>query len=278
MQNPSPDQTIAKLKKLVSSRFGKDLLLRRLTDASLLNEANAWVVSGEDLHIPLKIDTAYLGTAVIPEGADLPEENRLQIAQVIRMVLEPQLYRDFLERTETNLRLRQDDIQPPPFPTDELFSTPTAKSLPVKTPKLVSHLIHLHAHDNQRVKKSALLLHEMTGRWAFAPFFDLSHQLECLQDLRKLGAMTLFIEDVEALHPRYQELILDYLSTPRFSEDPLLITASTKGADALNQSEALLSDFKDELLVNTLELDRAPLTERGLREVLTLMFFEAQES
>ncbi|HRO67254.1 MAG TPA: hypothetical protein PL182_06805, partial [Pseudobdellovibrionaceae bacterium] len=219
-----------------------------------------------------------LGTAVIPKGASLSPESHLQIAQVVRMVLEPSLYRDYLERAENNLRLAE---EPPVLSIrlldeENTFESEETENFSPELPKLVSNLIHLHGHDAHRIKKAALLLHEMTGRWAFAPLMDLGEQIESCEDLRKLGAMTLFIEDVEALSERFQWILLEYVSNPRSSQDPLLVTGSLKGSHEIHESPSILSDLKDELLVNTLELDRAPLTEKGLKEVLTLMFFEAK--
>ncbi|MBX3041240.1 MAG: hypothetical protein KF789_11095 [Bdellovibrionaceae bacterium] len=278
MQNsPQQDQTIEKLKQLLSNRFGKGLELRRLADVNHLTGDGGVIVRERDLYIPLKIENAYLGTAVIPKGADLSPESHLQIAQVVRMVLEPSLYKDYLERAEHNLRFTEKAPTPALHLLDEdSFEIEDEEPISPDLPKLVSNLVHLHGHDAHRIKKAALLLHEMTGRWAFAPLIDLGEQISSSEDLIKLGAMTLFIEDIETLDEKCQQIILEYVSSPRSSQDPLLVTGSLKGSHEISESSQILSDLKDELLVNTLELDRAPLTEKGLKEVLTLMFFEAK--
>lgn len=278
MQNsPQQDQTIEKLKQLLSSRFGKSLELRRLADVNHLKGDGGLVVQDRDLHIPLKIENAYLGTAVIPKGADLSPESHLQIAQVVRMVLEPSLYKEYLERAEHNLRFTENvPASSLRLLDEESFELEDDEPVSPELPKLVSNLIHLHGHDAHRIKKAALLLHEMTGRWAFAPLMDLGEQISGCDDLIKLGAMTLFIEDVETLSEKFQNILLEYVSNPRSAQDPLLVTGSLNGSHEISESPRILADLKDELLVNTLELDRAPLTEKGLKEVLTLMFFEAK--
>lgn len=266
MNNPdSQDQTMSKLRELLSKRFGKNLELQRLIDVSEIEKEGGTLVRRSDLLIPLRIENAYLGTAVIPTGADLSDEHRLQVAQVVRMILEPKLYRDFLETTENNLQKASEEAE------EEIEKKSSAQG-----PVLLSHLIHLHAHDPQRIKRSALVLHEMTERWAFAPLSDVAHQVETASDLRKLGAITLFVEDVETLSEKLQTTLLDFLELPKQKDDPLIITASSKGPQELLKVPSLLESFVEELTVNTLELDRISLSERGLREVLNLMFFQEE--
>ncbi|RYZ87338.1 MAG: hypothetical protein EOP04_11905, partial [Proteobacteria bacterium] len=96
-----------KLKQLLSSRYGKGLELRPLMDLSKLAQASETMVSGNDLFIPIVVQEQFLGTAVIPHGWELSEDKRKGIAQLVRMVLEPKLYNEYLERRESNLHAVQ---------------------------------------------------------------------------------------------------------------------------------------------------------------------------
>lgn len=279
---PDHVQTLEKLKKLVADRYGRSLVLRRLTSIEQLSSDEDFKILDEDLHIPLRIKDAYLGTAVIPEGANLPKEKSLQIAQVVKMVLEPSLYRDFLERTETNLQLSSDSSDelslsfPSENPDLRIFDHSQESISSLDRPTLVSPLIHLRGHDLHRLKKAALLLHEMTARWAFVPLNDLNDQIQDLNDFMRLGAVTVYVEDVETMNPSFQDTLMKYLESPRAAGDPIIITGSIKSTGEIAVIESLRSDLRDELVINTLELDRAPLTDRGLKEVLSLMFFETK--
>ena len=85
--------------------------------------------------------------------------------------------------------------------------------------------------------------------------------------------MTLLIDDVQNLDEAAQKLVLEYLSVTRSDRHPLFVTGSTMSLEEVAQAGGLLAEFKDELMATSLELDRAPLSEKGLREVINLMFF-----
>ncbi|MNL71129.1 hypothetical protein D3C87_1962370 [compost metagenome] len=86
--------------------------------------------------------------------------------------------------------------------------------------------------------------------------------------------MTIFIERVEDLNEAEQELILDYLAEERSSSEPLFITSSQLKLSDLGRLETLKSHLMDEISVNNFEVDRAPLTNQGLKEVLELFFLK----
>lgn len=66
---------------------------------------------------------------------------------------------------------------------------------------------------------------------------------------------------------------MDYIAEERSLEEPLIITSSAVTLDELTRSD-LASDLVDELSVNCFEVDRAPLTTQGLKEVLELFFMK----
>lgn len=274
---------MAKLKQLLASRYGKGLELRPLTDVGT-GEDGGHALKGRDLHIPLKVQEAFLGTAVVPSAGDLSDDHRQQISQMVRMVLEPALYRDYLDRRESNLRsLSQEELdvsnlklfgEPSPPAIEEADETEESEST-LEAPRLVSNLLHLHGHDAQRIKRAALLLHEMTGRWAFAPLADVAEGIQTPLDLMKLGSMTLLVEDVTTLAPQLQDILVEYLELPHGDGDPLIVTGSVISPEELQRS-TLNPLLKDEISVNGFDLDRAPLSEKGLRETLSLMFFDVK--
>lgn len=149
------------------------------------------------------------------------------------------------------------------------------KDLPNQSPasELVSHLIHLDGRSENSNKKVALQLHELSGRWAFVPFADIKGQLHSSMDIARLGGMTIFIENAESLNEAEQELLMEYISEEHLPDEPLIITSSQKSLDELSAS-SLDPKFVDEISVNCFEVDRAPLTSQGLKEVLELFFLK----
>ncbi|MEK2689297.1 hypothetical protein [Bdellovibrio sp. GT3] len=278
---------VSRLKQLVETRYGKDLQIRQLMDMSTMLPDQDTYLRGNDFHVPIKVNGSLLGTAIVPSALDLNAEKRQGVTQLIRMVLEPALYKWYLEQKESNLveiskanfatenlHVFGDEAMPS---IDELLednSEDLAKGL---STELVSHLIHLEGSTNTTNKKVALQLHELTGRWAFVPFNDIKGQLHSSFDIAKMGAMTVFVERIEDLNSAEQELLLDYLREEHESDEPLIITSSALSLEELGKLEGLASDLVDEASVNCFEVDRAPLTTQGLKEVLELFFMKEPE-
>lgn len=275
---------VNRLKHLLSSRYGKNLQIRQLMDMSDIKTDVDTYLRGRDFHVPIKVNGALLGTAVVPQADDLNEEKKQGVTQLIRMVLEPAMYKWYLDQKESNLA----EISKANFETenlhvfgdeklpsiDELLEDTGSDLAKGLSKELISNLIHLEGHSDTTNKKVALQLHEMTGRWAFVPFNDIKGQLHSSYDIAKMGAMTIFIENVEQLNAHEQELLMEYLSEEHSSEEPLIITSSKLLVDSLGQIETLEKILIDELAVNCFEVDRAPLTTAGLREVLELFFIK----
>jgi hypothetical protein len=267
------DTSLLKLKQLLHSRYGKGFELRPLMDMSKLARTAETVISGNDLFIPIVVQDQFLGTAVIPHGWELCEDKRKGVAQLVRMVLEPKLYNEFLERRESNLKL----VQGLNFPETNLAifgddNTPLSEEdYEIETTSYTTALIHLQGTQNQIVKKVALQIHEFSSRWAFVPFEDVKAELNTVSDICNLGGMTLFVENVETLPTAYQNLIAEYLSEPRSLEEPLILTSSVIPLDEMSQYITSPGLLKDMTTVH-LEVERAPLNSSALREVIELVF------
>lgn len=268
------DISMLKLKKMLHSRYGKGLELRPLMDMSILTNATETVISGNDLFIPIIVEEQFLGTAVIPHGWELCEDKRKGIAQLVRMILEPKLYNQFLERRESNLKCVQglnfSDANLAVFGDDKNSET-VDTAFEIDPNSTTTALIHLLGKQNQLIKKVALQIHDFSSRWAFVPFEDVRNDIHTVVDICNLGGMTLFVENIETLPTAYQNLLAEYLSSPRSLEEPLILTSSLIPLDELSQyisSSALLKDMTSVHL----EVERAPLSSVVLRDVVELIF------
>ncbi len=285
MQSTTLDSSfVSRLKHLVETRYGKDLQIRQLMDLSAVQPHEDTYLRGADFHVPIKVNGALLGTAIVPGADDLNAEKRQGVTQLIRMVLEPALYKWYLEQKESNLV----EISKANFETenlhvfgdeklpsiDEILEDTSADLAKGLCKELLSHLIHLEGQTATTNKKVALQLHELTGRWAFVPFNDIKGQLHSSFDIAKMGEMTIFIENIETLNAAEQELLLEYLGEEHASDEPLIITSSSLNLEELAKTEGLAANLIDEASVNCFEVDRAPLTTQGLKEVLELFFMK----
>lgn len=274
------DTALMKLKQLVSSRYGKGLELRRLMDLSKLRVDSEPIVQGHDLMIPIVVQEQFLGTAVISHGWELCEENRKTVAQLVRMVLEPKLYNEFLERRENNLQT----IESLNFSTRnlQLFGDDNSAyemqnmDFIAEEQQLITSLLHLQGQDLSLVKKVALQIHEFSARWAFVPFEDVCKELHCAMDISNLGGMTLFVQDIEKLSSEHQDLLADYLKCPRSLVEPLILTASPLSMNELGSRLASAPLYED-IQASNLEIERAPLNSEMLRELLDLFFHKDEK-
>lgn len=262
---------------MVANRYGKSLVVRRLMDMGDCHQTDCFT-KGNDLHIPINVNGALLGTAIVSSARELDLESRDNMTQLIRMVLEPAMYNWYLEQKESNLaEITRTNFAPEnvrifgdnaPADDELIYDTEIDEDN-----ILISHLIHLQGPSENKNKKIALLLHEITRRWAFVPFNDIKGQIHSTQDISKMGSMTIFIENVEKLNPSEQELIEEYLCEERFQDEPLIITTSMLNLEALSKT-TLRTHILDELSINLFEVEKAPLDPHNLKEVLELFYLK----
>lgn len=300
MQNQQVDHTaIEKLQKLIKNRFGKDIKLRQLTDAHLHESLEDHHLIGQDLYVALKQDNQFLGTVIVPDASDLKKESRQQMSQMIRMVMEPALYSWFLERKENNLRqlstfnfstenlsvfedlisdeveILRNDNSDDFFNLDENLEIEDENK---RQSRLLSKLIHLTGKTESMNRKVALQIHDMAHRWAFVPIQDIASSITSVDDLRKLGALTIYAADIENLDAQIQSILVDYLNEEQSDDEPLIISTSSKTAFDLQSCESLVLDLKEQVVINSFEVDQAPLSYNNLKEVLEMFFFKSSLS
>lgn len=281
MQNTTLDSSfVNRLKQILANRYGKGLVIRQLMDLSEDHHKELFT-RGSDLHIPIRVNGSILGTAVVPSAWDLNDEKRHGVAQLVRMVLEPAMYKWYLETKETNLAKimeAQLDLTNVRLFGEKAFSEEDVEDLSLNgspaSAELNTCLIHLEGSNDTINKKVALSLHDLTSRWAFVPFNDIKGQLHSSQDIANMGSMTIFVENIEKLNSSEQELLMNYISEQYDFDGPLIISSSSIEIGELSQQKKLEKGLMTELSANCFEVDRAPLSNQALREVLELFFIK----
>jgi hypothetical protein len=270
------ETSVLRLQQLIKSRYGKGVKVLPMMQVSSDHLLNSFF-NGSDLHIPIFVNQNYLGTAVVSDATDLSIDEKESMVETIRMVLEPSLYTKWLRRREENLtQVSKADF----MPADNLvlFNDLERKYLDEDhqeenlNVRLISNLIHLHGKNDFLNKRVAYQIHELSNRWAFLPLQDL--EVRTVADLVNLGAVTLFVDTVEMLSQTKQKLILDYLASPRSSEEPLIVTSSALPLSELKASQKVDAKLLEEMTYTCFEVDRSPLSGDKLKDVLEMMFFE----
>lgn len=281
--------SIVRLKQMISRRYGKGLEVRQLMEVSEDAMSSDYYLKGHKLFIPIRYQSDYLGMAVLSDANDLVEDEIQNISHLARLVLEPTLYSWYLNRKEENLKNNaagspMADIQPvfiephiennspQHFVDDHSFFSNDAYSPEIseadETLEMNSNLIHLESSLLNRAKKIAYQIHDMTGRWAFASFHELQNTIDDVNDLIKLGPMTIFVDKAESLSPEQQKIIKQIQGTEYDKDRPLIIINSQLSLTDLQQQKNFDAELLAEMAVNIFEVDRAPLKSQELKEVL----------
>lgn len=258
-----------KLKEMVASRFGKEIQIKTL---SVTSQTQNFPYMKDDRYIiPISCESHNLGFAIVKDAMNMTLEHKQQVADLVKVILEPALYSWWLEKKAENL---ESQLQM----TDNMNIEKVIEDLEQFSEEppqvaLVSNLIHLSGKNLLHTQKVAMQLHELAHRWAFVSFKEVQSQILNVEDLKQMGALTLWVEKVEDLTVDQQALFADFSAEQQGEALPLVIFGSQLGLAELmgSQLDAILID---ELSVNCLELDKAPLNYPALREVLELFFFQ----
>ena len=215
------DTSMLRLEALLQGRYGKGLVLRQIVDAEKIRQIDCWggefaLIEG-DLHIPLRMNDNVLGTAVIPKATDLSIRSQGDIAELVKLVLEPQLYNKHLETKFVNLEqmLKNETHLAEVLNGQNFFNESSFEIIETEEnhdrQELLTSFVHLSSRNSELQLKAANVIHEITGNWAFLPFADVADQIHEINDLMDMGSVTLFIKDIEALTRPQQILVEEYI-------------------------------------------------------------------
>lgn len=264
------DQTsINKLKSIIKNRFGKGLEISRLTDLQSVGPDSDFFFKNSDLVIPIFQDTTYLGTAIVPGAKEIDDRNITSISTLVKMTLIPVFYSQFQTLQEDNLRASESTDQ---NPLDDfgIRGVDAAEGTGI-----ISHVIHLNG-IKEIVFKVAHQIHELDERWAFLPFENVKNEFKSIETIRKLGSITIFIENVLSLSLEEQTLISTYKAQSDVTrkDEPLIIVGSQAALTELASHPSIAGEMLEVMNEQTFEVNRAPLTYAKLKEAVEILFFE----
>ena len=220
------DSAWKKTLQLIEEKYGKTLQFRALT---LLNDQKkSAYLNGDDFIIPLSLKNYDLGNVIVNRGSFLSEEQKSEIVDLIKFLVEPQVYNLLLKTTEENILNQKNNALAEKnkvvklFDNFEIYQTSNAK-------KLLSQIIHLKAHTVQSRHKVALKIHEMSERNLFVRFHDIINKTATVEDLLSLSDTTVFIEDIEQLSEYELQLLeafLAHTNQTQLDSAPIILVGS----------------------------------------------------
>jgi len=200
------------------------------------------------LYLPVIVSFRCTGAAKVSGHLPVNGKSRQQLKDLLQFILETAL--DFESRIEMLDRLEArvkhmdlDHVEPSnviPFQRipEERLSLSHAPTVPRRLNSSVPCLIESESFSD--IKRLAQELHELSGRYAFVYFGDLT--LARPTDLLELGAITLFIPDITALNRNQQNLLKVY-----FTQRPI---ALAEGPQIIAGSIWSFTDLRDQKRVD----------------------------
>ncbi len=251
--------SIQRLAGILQSRYGKSLEVRFIVDAAAGNwAASQYSVAQGNLYVPISVQDTFLGLAKIPSVDDLAATSVAAIADVVKLVLEPALYRRYLDH-RFDILTNENQV--------EVGSAPPPTAVGSKAPKAVL----LHSRNPNMTTNMAFTLHEETGRWAFLRYSDMNNDFGNSGSLEALGRATIFIEDVLQISPAQWGLLKTFLLNSNPDFHPLILLGTSRTWTEWHDSGEMDHDILDLVAPYTAELDRWPANRPQQLEAFRLL-------
>ena len=258
---------------LIKEKYGKSLSYRGI---KLLSEDGKSVVeevyysNGDDLVIPLRAKNHVLGDVIVSRGSLLDAQQKSEVVDLIKFLVEPKLYSLQLRKSEEALKSskhRSLAIVPDERSIEDLFEDEE-----IIKRQTLSQVILLKSHTELNRKRVALKVHEMTERNLFVHLDDIKASLKSKEDLASLSDITVYIADVEMIDAGTMELLKDYL-TGATDNGPLFLVGSSLTMEAIQQKN-WPETLKRDLSGFYFDIDRVPLSQQTSEDILDLLFFK----
>lgn len=272
MKNVFNDASWTKTFQLIEEKYGKTLQFRSLK--LIDNQSKLAYQHGDDFIIPLSLKNFDLGDIIVSRGSFLDEQQKTEVVDLVKFLIEPQIYNHHLKNTEQNILNQKNAAAIEKNKVVNLFPQIS------DTKKTLSKIIHLKSHIEQTRVKVALKIHEMSGRNLFVRLSDVISTMTSVEDLLSLSDTTILIEDIETISASMMQILESFLTQSSEANDdagPLLLVGSSLTLEALEE-KSWTQAVKDDLMGFYFDIDRVPMSQQTSKEILELLFFEIDGS
>lgn len=271
MINLTNDSAWIKANELIREKYGKNLSYRAIKliseNAKTLHDENFYSL-GDDLVIPLKLKNFNLGDVIVSRGSLLNQDQKLEVLDLVKFLVEPKVYSLQLRQSEENL-INQ---------TSKPLTLVTARSVvPIHPPEkfrkqTLSQILMLKSHTELTRNKVALKIHEMTERNLFVHLDDIINSISSKEEIKTLNDVTVYIADITLLSKATLNLLQEYLDM-NSADGPLFLVGSSLSLEAIENVDWPES-LKKDLMGFYFDIDRVPLSQQTSPEILELLFFQ----
>ena len=261
-----------KTQALIQDKYGKKIAFKTI---DLANSAMPSFLEGDDLIVPLNSKAVYLGEVIINRGSLLSTQQREEVIDLIRFLVEPHVYNKHLKlKEEIEAYKRQISMEAYDQVEQEnvfsLFNDEEEEEQSLV--RIINSVIHLRSANALTRKKVALKIHEMAQQNMFVGFSEIARQMHSVEEFKSFDKTTFFIEDITQLNA--SELALLDAACDLKTDGLVFIIGSSlsdKQIDVLRVSNELKADLNAILF----DIDRLPFSQQTSTDVLELLFFSS---
>ncbi len=271
MINLTNDSAWIKANELIREKYGKNLSYRAIKliseNSKTLHDENFYSV-GDDLIIPLKLKNFNLGDVIVSRGSLLDQDQKLEVLDLVKFLVEPKVY---------NLQLRQSEENLINQASKPLTLVNSRSVIPIHPPEkfrkqTLSQILMLKSHTELTRNKVALKIHEMTERNLFVHLDDIINSISSKEEIKTLNDVTVYIADIMLLSKATLNLLQEYLEL-NSADGPLFLVGSSLNLEAVENVDWPES-LKKDLMGFFFDIDRVPLSQQASPEILELLFFQ----
>ena len=269
--NLTKDSAWIKANELIREKYGKNLSYRAIKliseNSKTLHEEKFYSV-GDDLIIPLKLKNFNLGDVIVSRGSLLDPDQKLEVLDLVKFLVEPKVYSLQLRQSEENL-INQ---------TSKPLTLVNSRSvIPIHAPEkfrkqTLSQILLLKSHTELTRNKVALKIHEMTERNLFVHLEDIINSISSKEEIKTLNDVTVYIADIMLLSKATLSLLQEYFEM-NSADGPLFLVGSSLSLEAIENTDWPES-LKKDLMGFYFDIDRVPLSQQTSPEILELLFFQ----
>jgi hypothetical protein len=267
------DSVWIKANDLIKEKYGKSLSYRAIKLMGEETDSKAqtgFYSNGDDLIIPLKLKNYNLGDVVVDRGSLLDVQQKSEVTDLIKFLVEPKLYNIQLKKSEEGLISRSSRtlslVQSDEAVVELHHDEADAKK------QTLSQIILLKSNVELSRHRVAMKIHEMTERNLFVHFDDIIKSISTKEDLASLTDVSIYINDVQALSLESMQLIKEHLDG-NCANGPLFLVGSNLSMESILEQQ-WPDGFRQDLAGFHFDIDRVPLAQQTSEEVLELLFFQ----
>lgn len=263
--------SVERLLGLIQSRYGLGLEVNFLSEPVMPDQGGSFFFKDRIMKIPLLSDGTYFGTAILRDADRISELERPGVADLIKMVLEPELQQHYLriQKERSELDMGSLDNVEFMFPTNAEFFEED----------LIETDAAMYEGPLDLIIKAAHETHEIRENWAFLPWDQIADQVKGPGDILQLGSSTIFVEELSELSVNQQRMILFCLEkAPKDDQPkPFFVFGSRFSYNELCKMTETDKELMKFLKSRCLNLARVPQGRQQMIQTLELFLEKAFE-